>query len=62
MAVTNNKGGVVTTEKLNPAFKVQREAMSALKSLKRVLVLLHEEVQIALAAEKPVEDEFAGLD
>lgn len=59
---TNNKGEVVTTEKLNPAFKVQREAMSALKSLKRALVLLQEEEQIALAAEKPVEDEFAGLD
>jgi hypothetical protein len=31
---TNNKGEVVTTEKLNPVFKVQREAMSAAKSLK----------------------------
>ena len=42
----NNKGEVVTTEKLNPAFKVQREAMSALKSLKRAVVLLREEEQL----------------
>lgn len=59
---TNNKGEVVTTEKLNPAFKVQREAMSALKSLKRAAVLLREEEQIAVKAEKPDVDEFEGLD
>lgn len=31
----NNNGEVVTTEKLNPAFKFQREAMSAMRSLQR---------------------------
>ncbi len=59
---TNNKGEVVTTEKLNPAFKVQREAMSALKTLKRALTLLREEEQLAQRNEKPEIDEFEGLD
>jgi hypothetical protein len=59
---TNNKGEVVTTEKLNPAFKVQREAMSVLKSLKRALVLLREEEELALQLEKPEINEFEGLD
>jgi hypothetical protein len=59
---TNNKGEVVTTEKLNPAFKVQREAMSALKGLKRALVLLREEEELALQLEKPEINEFEGLD
>ncbi|HLX83142.1 MAG TPA: hypothetical protein VKR59_04555 [Terriglobales bacterium] len=57
---TNNKGEVVTTERLNPAFKVQREAMAALKGLRRALVLLREEEQTALAAEQPEVDEFEG--
>jgi hypothetical protein len=59
---TNNRGEVVTTEKLNPAFKVQREAMSALKGLKRALVLLREEEELALQLEKPEHNEFEGLD
>lgn len=59
---TNNKGEVVTTEKLNPAFKVQREAMSAMKSLKRALVLLREEESIAVNAAKPTDPDFEGLD
>lgn len=59
---TNNKGEVVTTERLNPAFKVQREAMAGLKTLKRALVLLREEEQLAQRNEKPEIDEFEGLD
>jgi hypothetical protein len=59
---TNNKGEVVTTEKLNPAFKVQREAMSAMKSLKRALIILREEEELALQLEKPEINEFEGLD
>jgi hypothetical protein len=52
----------VTTEKLNPAFKVQREAMSAMKSLKRALVLLREEETLAQHLAAPVDDDFKGLD
>ncbi len=59
---TNNKGETVVTEKLNPAFKVQREALSGLKSLKRALVLLREEEAQAEEKSKAVVDEFEGLD
>jgi hypothetical protein len=59
---TNNQGNTVEREALNPAFKVQREAMTAIKNIKRFLVLLREEEQIALRAEKPEHNEFEGLD
>jgi hypothetical protein len=59
---TNNQGATVERENLNPAFKVQREAMTAIKNIKRSLVLLREEEQLALRAEQPIDDEFAGLD
>ena len=52
----------VEREALNPAFKVQREAMTAIKNIKRFLVLLREEEQIAQRAEKPEHNEFEGLD
>jgi hypothetical protein len=58
----NNSGNEVRTKKLNPAFKVQREAMTAIKNIKRFLVLLREEEQIALRLEKPEHNEFEGLD
>jgi hypothetical protein len=59
---TNNQGNTVEREALNPAFKVQREAMTAIKNIKRFLVLLREEEQIAQRLEKPEHNEFEGLD
>lgn len=59
---TNNQGATVERENLNPAFRVQREAMAAIKNIKRFLVLLREEEQLALRAEQPNDDEFAWLD
>lgn len=60
---TNNKGETVVTEKLNPAFRVQREAMAAIKTIKRALVLLREESEsLAARAAAPADNDFAGLD
>jgi len=59
---TNNQGATVERENLNPAFKVQREAMTAIKNIKRFLVLLREEENIAQLLEKPEHNEFEGLD
>jgi hypothetical protein len=36
--------------------------LTAIKSVKRALVLLHEEEKMALLAETPVEENFLGLD
>jgi hypothetical protein len=58
---TNNKGEVVVTERLNPAFRVQREAMSAIKGLRRALVLLREEEQLAIQKTAAPSNEFEGL-
>ncbi len=58
---TNNQGNTVEREALNPAFKVQREAMAAIKNIKRFLVLLREEEQAQREA-KPEHNEFEGLD
>jgi len=58
----NNGGSEVRTKKLNPACKLQKDMLSAIKSVKRALVLLREEEQLALKAEKPEHDEFEGLD
>lgn len=59
---TNNQGNTVEREALNPAFKVQREAMTAIKNIKRFIVLLREEEELALQLEKPEINEFEGLD
>jgi hypothetical protein len=58
----NNGGNEVRTKKLNPACRLQKDMLLAIKSVKRALVLLHEEEAMALKAERPVDDEFAGLD
>jgi hypothetical protein len=57
----NNGGNEVRTKKLNPACKLQKEMLSAIKSVKRALVLLREEEQLALQTQKPEHDEFEGL-
>jgi hypothetical protein len=58
----NNGGNEVRTKKLNPACKLQKEMLSAIKSVKRALVLLREEEQLAQRLEKPEHNEFEGLD
>jgi hypothetical protein len=58
----SNTGMEVRTKKLNPACRLQRDMLTAIKSVKRALVLLYEEEEMALRAERPVEDEFVGLD
>lgn len=57
----SNDNKEVRTQKLNPACKLQKEMLSAIKSVKRALVLLREEEAAALKAEKPLNDEFEGL-
>jgi hypothetical protein len=59
---TNNQGATVERDALNPAFKVQRDAMTAIKNIKRFLVLLREEEELAQRNEKPEINEFEGLD
>lgn len=58
----NNGGQEVRTKKLNPACKLQKDMLGTIKSVKRALVLLREEEQLAQKAEKPEADEFAELD
>jgi hypothetical protein len=61
--VTRNSAGLeVRTKKLNPACRLQRDMWSAIKSTKRALIILREEEELALQLEKPVDDDFAGLD
>src|SRR5258708_40104212 len=52
LVVTDSNGAFQKTKKLNPAFKIQKEALNALKSLKRQLVLLREEQTQAQDKEK----------
>ena len=47
--VLDSNGQAVRVQKVNPAFKVQREAMSAIRSLKRQLAGLREEEELAAA-------------
>jgi hypothetical protein len=47
MEVTDNNGTLQKVKKINPAFKVQREALGALRGLKRHLQLLREEESAA---------------
>lgn len=58
----NNGGNEVRTKKLNPACKLQKEMLTAIKSVKRAMVLLREEEQLAQRAAAPVDDDFKGLD
>lgn len=54
--------GAAETTKPNPAIRIQAWALTTARSLKRELVFLREEEALVLAAQKPVDDEFAGLD
>lgn len=58
----NNAGLEQRTKKLNPAGKLQKDMLSAIKSVKRAWVLLQEEEMMAQLAAAPVDDDLAGLD
>jgi hypothetical protein len=53
--------GAVATVKPNPCIRIQAWAMTAQRGVRRELVFLREEEQLALAAQKPVDDEFEGF-
>jgi len=60
--VVHTGRGATSTHKPNPAVRIQAWALAAARDIKRELVFLREEEQLALAAQKPVDDDFAGLD
>jgi hypothetical protein len=55
--VANSNGRLETTRRLNPAFKVQASAFSALKSFRRQLEFLAEERDAARAKQPKAQDE-----
>lgn len=54
--------GAASTVKPNPCLRIQAWALAAIRALKRELVFLREEEQLALQAQKPEHNEFEGLD
>jgi hypothetical protein len=58
--VLDSHGKPVKVEKINPALKIQREAVSSISSLKRQLVNLREEE--SLAAAKVSEEDFSEFE
>jgi hypothetical protein len=54
--------GATSTHKPNPCIRIQAWAMTTMRGIRRELVFLREEEQLALAAQKPVDDGFEGLD
>ena len=54
--VTSSNGNFEKTRRLNPSFKIQREALTALKSLNRQLLLLDEEKRVAEAKLQKAEE------
>jgi hypothetical protein len=63
LTILDSHGAPVKTKKLNPALKVQKDAMSSLRILKRMVVLLREEEALADANNRREEEfeEFAHL-
>jgi hypothetical protein len=51
LTILDSHGSPVKTKKVNPALKVQKDAMSSLRTLKRMVVLLREEEALAAAKE-----------
>jgi hypothetical protein len=54
--VTNSNGGFEKTRKLNPSFKIQMDAMTALKSLNRQMDFLSDELDAAEAKQQKAEE------
>lgn len=53
--VTDSNGKTTPTQRVNPAFKVQREALAALRSFKRYLAILQEELGSSGEDENPAQ-------
>jgi hypothetical protein len=53
--VTDSHGKTTPTQRVNPAFKVQREALAALRSFKRYLAVLQEELGSSGEDETPAQ-------
>jgi hypothetical protein len=53
--VTDSHGKATPAQRVNPAFKVQREALSALRSFKRYLVILQDELGMSGEDEAPAQ-------
>jgi hypothetical protein len=56
MLVANSHGKHEKTRRLNPAFKIQNDALKALKSLNRQMTILCEEHDAAEAAQQKAEE------
>src|SRR6266478_4954361 len=52
MLVANSHGRLEKTKRLNPAFKIQTDALKTLKSLNRQMDFLYEEREAAEASQK----------
>jgi hypothetical protein len=63
MTVLDSHGAPVKVKKLNPAFKVQKDAMASHRTLQRMTVLLREEESLAAAKENQASEfeEFEHL-
>jgi len=61
LTVLDSHGAPVKVKKINPALKVQKDAMASLRSLKRMVILLREEETLAAATENTASEfeEFA---
>jgi hypothetical protein len=61
LTVLDSHGAPVKVKKLNPALKVQKDAMASLRSLARMVVLLREEEALAATKENTASEfeEFA---
>lgn len=57
----NNAGHEVRTKKLNPACKLQRDMLSAIKSARRALAILADEQERAQPKATAVDPDFEGL-
>jgi hypothetical protein len=61
LTVLDSHGAPVKVKKINPALKVQKDAMASLRSLKRMVILLREEEALAATKENTASEfeEFA---
>ena len=58
----NSNGQEVRTKKLNPACRLQRDMLSAIKSTRRALVNLADELERAQPKTNEIDPDFVGLD
>jgi hypothetical protein len=63
LTILDSHGAPVKTKRANPALKVQKDAMSPLRTLKRMVVLLREEEALTAAKENAASEfeEFEHL-